>query len=330
MAMIIIIYIAIFYIIVALVIGLYQKSTNAICLSKKRLDGKTVIVTGGTLGMGYEIAKDLADRGARTIIACPFVDEGETAKKNIIQDTENERVVFKLLDLSSIASIRQFVKDIYATEERLDLLMNNAGIGTVEEFITKDGMSVIMQVNYFGQFLLTILLLPLLKKSGTNSDPARIVNTSSSFHWFGFINFARLNDIKFWYPLFFYANSKLCLLSFSYELTKKLREPNVVVNSVDPGFVGTGIFYSVGRFFGGIIRLALFVLSKTPWEGAQTALHVALDKKAGAVSGKYFRNCNLSVARKVSCDDKTAKQLWEESVRLVGLSDEELNQCLIY
>lgn len=326
--MAILFYIVILIIIFVLALGLYQKSTNRICRSRKRLEEKTVIVTGGTTGMGLQIATDLAERGARVIIACPYEDEGEAVKKEIIKQTGNEEVVFKLLDLSSIASIRNFVKEIYDEEDRLDILINNAGVGAVTDFITKDGMSFIMQVNYFGQFLLTILLLPLLKKYATNSEPARIVNTSSSFHWFGSVDFDRLNDIKYWYPLFLYANSKLCLVLFAHELTKRLKEPNIVVNCLDPGAVGTGIFGCMGKFLGGFITLMLWFFSKTPWEGAQTALHVALDKHAGVVSGQFFRNCSLSSARKIGSDDKTAKRLWDESVMLVGLSDVELQQCL--
>nr|XP_034832563.1 retinol dehydrogenase 11-like [Maniola hyperantus] len=226
----IILYIVTLIVVVALAIGLYQKSTNAICLSKKRLDGKTVIVTGGRMGMGLEIATDLAERGARVVIACRFEDEGEIVKKEIIKKTENEQVVFKPLDLSSIASIRKFVKEIYETEKRLDILMNNAAVGAVDEFITDDGMSFIMQVNYFGPFLLTILLLPLLKKNATNLEPARIVNTASVSHLLGAVNFDRLNNIKYWYPVLFYANSKLCVVLFTHELTKRLEESKVVKN----------------------------------------------------------------------------------------------------
>ncbi|CAH0728034.1 unnamed protein product, partial [Brenthis ino] len=315
-------------IIVALITGLYQKSTNAICKSKKRLDGKTVIVTGGTAGMGLRIAVDLADRGARVIIACPFSNEGEEALRIIKEETESDNVMFELLDLSSIESIRKFAAIINKREKRLDILINNAGVGAVSEFITEDGMSFIMQVNYFGTVLLTLLLLSLLKKSGTHSEPARIVNTSSIAHYFGTMNFAKLNDIKHYYSIQLYSNSKLCLVLFSNELVKKLRGSNVVVNCVDPGAVGTGIFYCAGTIFGYILVTLLNMLFKTPWEGAQTALHVALDKRAGNVTGGFFKNCKQTRARQSAYNEKKATELWEESMRLLKLSDEEVEQCL--
>ncbi|XP_046960535.1 retinol dehydrogenase 12-like [Vanessa cardui] len=320
-------YIVAVIIIVALIVGLYEKSTNAICTSKKRLDGKTAIVTGGTTGMGLQIATDLADRGARVIIACPFKNEGVDALKYITDNTSNTDVVFKILDLSSIASIREFAKDIINNEKRLDILMNNAGVGAVSEFITDDGMSFIMQVNYFGQFLLTLLLLPLLNKTGTTTDPARIVNTSSVLHNLGFINMNKINDIRYWFPVQFYANSKLCLVLFAHELTKRLKRNNVVVNCVDPGMVGTGIFRCVGNILGGVVTVIGFVLFKTPWLGAQTALHVALDKKAGELSGQFFKNCKLTRAKRSAYNDKVAVQLWNTSASLVGLSSEEIEKC---
>ncbi|CAH0728038.1 unnamed protein product, partial [Brenthis ino] len=315
-------------IIVALITGSYQKLTNAICKSKKRLHGKTVIVTGGTSGMGLRIAVDLAQRGARVIIACPFSNEGKKALKVIKEETKSDNVVFELLDLSSIESVQKFAAKINEREERLDILVNNAGVGVVSEFITDDGMSFTMQVNYFGTVLLTLLLLSLLKKSGTPSEFARIINTSSASHNIGIININKLNDIKHYYSFQLYSNSKLCLVLFSNELVKKLRGSNVVVNCVDPGAVGTGIFYCIGTISGYTVSTLISMIFKTPWEGAQTALHVALDKRAGNVTGGFFKNCKQTRARRLAYNEKIATELWEETMRLLKLSDKEVEQCL--
>ncbi|CAH0699659.1 unnamed protein product [Spodoptera exigua] len=165
-------------IIFALSLGLYQKSKNAVCTSRRRLDGKTVIVTGGTAGMGLHIATDLAHRGARVIVACPFKDEGTNARKQIVKETGNENVVYKHLDLGSLQSVRQFAADILKNEDRLDVLLNNAGVGIPGDFLTSDGMNFIMQVNYYGTFLLTLLLIPLLKKTGKPGEASRIITTA--------------------------------------------------------------------------------------------------------------------------------------------------------
>ncbi|KAJ8732347.1 hypothetical protein PYW08_015077 [Mythimna loreyi] len=320
-------------VIIALAVAVYQKSTNAICMSRRRLEGKTVIVTGGTAGMGLHIATDLAHRGARVIIACPFKDEGTNARKQIIHETHNVNVSFKLLDLASLKSVRQFAADILETEDRLDILLNNAGVSASGDIPTADGMNIVMQVNYYGTFLLTLLLLPLLKKTGKPGESSRIITTTSVIHMVGMVNIHNLDKMNYWNKTNYwdktriYGNSKICLVLFANELTKRLKNSHVVINNVDPGAVGTRIFDSINMVYGTILRVACLLFFKTPWQGAQTALHAALDRKAGEVSGAYFKNCKISSAVKRAYCDKTAKALWEESVRLVKLTAEEVDQC---
>ncbi|XP_053602158.1 dehydrogenase/reductase SDR family member 13-like [Plodia interpunctella] len=305
-----------------LIVGLYQKNTNLVCKSKKRLDGKTVIVTGGTSGMGLEIATDFAHRGAKVIVACPYEDEGYNGKKKIIKSSGNENVIFKLLDLSSLASIRTFAADILQNEDRLDILVNNAGLSTAGNRITEDGMNLVMQVNYFGPFLLTILLLPLLKKTGDSDEPSRIVNTASVLHRVGRVNFKSWNNSKM--SVFAYANSKLCVVLFTRELAERIKNSNVVVNVVDPGAVGTSIFLTVvGKGFGSFVSFLFFVLFKQPWEGAQTAIYAAMSQSAGKHTGQLYKNCKIARPSATCYDDKLARNLWEESVRLVKLNNEE-------
>lgn len=316
-----------FIIVLAIVIRFYEKSTNAICKSQKRLDGRLAIVTGGTSGMGLESAKEFARRGAKVIVACPFKEEGVNARKEIIKETGNENVVFKLMDLSSVDSVQKFAAYILNSEDRLDILLNNAGVGVPRDFTTADGMSFIMQVNYFGHFLLTLLLLPLLMKTGKASDPARIVNVSSIAHHLGMVHMDTLNKTNYWLMLLIYGKSKICLVLFAHELTKRLKGSNVVINSVDPGAVGTGIFDSSGYLRGKLLTFLCTHLYKTPYEGAQTAIHVALDSEAGSVSGQFFKNCKKTRAAFYAYGNKVARQLFEESVRLVKLSQEDVDNC---
>lgn len=311
-----------------LLIGVYAKNTNARCKSRKRLDGKTVIVTGGTTGMGLELATEFATRGARVIVACPFIVEGASARKEIVDNTGNDNVVFKPLDLGSLSSVRQFAADIKKTEDRLDILLNNAGIGLKADNITADGMNLIMQVNFYGHFLLTLLLLPLLRKTGKPSEPSRIVNTSSILHKYGKTDIENMNKPKtgYWSMVQAYGNSKLCFVLFSRELANRLEGSHVVVNSLDPGSVGTTIFHQGGQS-GRILSFLCRYLAKSPWEGAQTALHLSLDDKAGEVSGEFFKECKSVRAAPQAYDDKLAGKLWLDSMRLVKLSEDELQQC---
>ncbi|CAH2233117.1 jg13981 [Pararge aegeria aegeria] len=300
-------------------------STYTICKSKRRLDGKTAIVTGGTAGMGLQIAKDFASRGARIIIACPFHKEGEQARKYIIKKTGNKEVVFKLLDLSSIASVRKFTNEILKEEERLNILINNAGVCMAKEYITEDGLSSTMQINYFGHFLLTLLLLPLLKRSAHCSEPSGIVNVTSLTHFVAKVDFEKTNDIKHWTSFQIYANSKLYMVLFTRELAEKLKGSNVVINNADPGIVATYIYMPDSSFLKIIwpkVVVFLKFLFKTPWQGAQTAIHVALDVEG--VSGEMFSNCKISKAATKAYDKDLASKVWDESVKFVRLSFQEV------
>ncbi|XP_011550230.3 retinol dehydrogenase 11-like [Plutella xylostella] len=307
-----------------LLVARHQKRTNAMCTSTARLDGKTALVTGGTAGMGLEIAKDFAKRGARVIVVCPFEKEGVNGRKEIVAASGNENVVYQHLDLASLKSVRNFAQHILATEERLDILVNNAGVGIPATNDTEDGLNFIMQVNYFGHFLLTILLLPLLKKS----KAGRIVNTASILHNLGFnLRVDHLNS-NHWSKIWIYGKSKFCTIPFSRELTRRIKDSSVVVNSVDPGAVGTAIFHSVPIPFAGDIVSFFFKHSfKTPREGAQTAIYVAVDDTAGKISGELFKNCKLTRGVKWAYNDELAAKLWEESVKCVKLTKEELKEC---
>ncbi|XP_049865866.1 retinol dehydrogenase 11-like [Pectinophora gossypiella] len=328
-AILLVVIVTLVILLLAAIFGLYQKNYNVLCKSKKRLDGRTVLITGGTSGMGIEIATDLAARGARVIIACPFREEGERAREAIVEESGNDNVVFKLLDLACLDSVRKFAANILNTEQRLDRLLNNAGVGIPGDFQTADGLNFIMQVNYFGHFLLTLLLLPLLRKTGTPTEKSRIINTSSILHRIGRVDIENMNKVgHYWSKIQIYGNSKICLVLFSRELTRRLKEieANVVINSLDPGAVGTRIFDQCGWMRGHLITFFYGWFCKSPFEGAQTAIHMALDDKAGNVSGEFFKDCDLYPAAGSACNDVTAKELWDASVRLVNMSDDEIRQ----
>ncbi|XP_046960975.1 retinol dehydrogenase 11-like [Vanessa cardui] len=312
------------FIVICLLISSYQKKRNAMCKSKKHLNGRTAIVTGGTSGIGLEIALDFASRGAKVIIACPFNDEGIEARNRIIEKTGNRNVIFKLLDLASLNSVRQFAKDILKTEDRLDILMNNAGVGIPGDFQTDDGMGFIMQVNYYGHFLLSILLLPLLMRTGTESDKSRIVNMTSITRYIGSYDVDNYDKIRYWFKVRIYSNSKLCFVLFSRALAKRLEGCNVVVNSADPGLVGTKIYESCNVLIGFIVKHFLNIFFKNSLEGAQTALQIALDDKCGLQSGKIYENCEVVNNKFFDNIDTASEKLWERSIKLVKLENHEL------
>ncbi len=155
------------------------------CPSKMRIDGKTVIVTGGNTGIGKETAMELARRGGRVIIACRDAKKGNQATAEIKEETGNNQVFFKSLDLASALSIREFADSVLEKESRLDLLILNAGVMFTPYALTKEGFEMQFGVNHLGHFLLTHLLLDRLK----DCSPSRVVVVSSLAHQMGYLDF---------------------------------------------------------------------------------------------------------------------------------------------
>lgn len=209
--------------------GQYTKNT--------RIDGKTVIITGANSGIGKETAVDLARRGGKVYIACRDTKRGEDALKEIKERSESNNVHLLQLDLSSMESIRQFSKKFHELENHLHILINNAGVMAAPKGFTKDGFEMQIGTNHMGHFLLTNLLLDLLKQS----SPSRIVVVSSLFHWYGRINREDLNSEKSYWRWIAYGQSKLANILFARELSKRLEGTGVTVNSLHPGAVKTGL-----------------------------------------------------------------------------------------
>ena len=209
------------------------------CQSNRHIKGKTVVITGGNTGIGKETAVDLATRGAKVIIGCRNLEKGQAAVQEIQTRSGNEKVFVEKLDLSSLASVRQFADGILKNEPRLDILINNAGVMGCPYQMTEDGLEMQFGVNHIGHFLLTLLLLDLMKKSG----PSRIINVSSLAHRFGtgVINFDDINAEKDYDPFAAYQQSKLANILFTRELSVHLEDTNVTVNALHPGLVNTDI-----------------------------------------------------------------------------------------
>ena len=290
--------------------------------STKRLHGKTVIVTGANTGIGKETVLDLAGRGARVIMACRNLKEAGKAMKEIVEKTGNINIVVKHLDLSALKSVQSFAEDIKSNESRLDILINNAGVFNLPKLTkTEDGFETTMAANHLGHFLLTNLLLDLLKKSA----PSRIVVVSSRRHreWSngpttGF-NFENMNGEIFFDGIAAYGQSKLANILFTRELAKRLKGTGVTVNSLHPGVIATDIL----RHFPTWQKLALSAKlrcnGKTVKEGAQTQIYLAVSEEVEGMTGLYFADCKEEEPSKYAQDDVTAKKLWEISAKLVKI-----------
>lgn len=292
---------------------------GGVCRSKVQLDGKTVLITGGNTGIGKETAVDLARRGARVILACRDMDRANRAAEDIRKQSGNDNVIVKKLDLASLQSVRQLAKDVLATEERLDILINNAGIMSCPKWQTEDGFEMQFGVNHLGHFLLTNCLLDLLKKS----SPSRIVNVSSLAHERGQIYFDDINQEKDYRPWKSYGQSKLANVLFTRELAKKLQGTGVTTYSLHPGVIRTELgrhFWPTIPLWKRVVYTPLMFLIKSPTEGAQTTIYCAVEESLQNESGLYYSDCALKTAAPQGLDDEAAKKLWDVSASMVGLT----------
>ncbi|CAB3239381.1 unnamed protein product [Arctia plantaginis] len=304
-------------IIVAIIISIYCKLTTGICKCSRHLVGKTVIITGGNSGIGLEIAKDLASRGARVILAYNAKKEGTAVRDLLIECTGNDNVCCRELDLASLASVKEFADGIINTEKRIDILINNAEIFEGENIKTKDGLSLYMQVNYFGHFLLTSLLLPLLK----SSSPCRIINISSDEHRRGKFELDNIieNATNDAYNLRKeYRKAKICNILMTLELARRLEGTGITSNCLNPGIIFTAIEGETTLLVRYIQKIVQQFL-KTPWEGAQTTIFLAVSPEVEFVSGKYYSDCREKIPARCARDKDVARKLWEISEELVGL-----------
>ncbi|CAG9794697.1 unnamed protein product [Diatraea saccharalis] len=298
-------------------IRIYASYTCGRYRDRTKMDGKTVIVTGCTSGIGKETAKELAKRGAKVIMACRNLDAAEKVKNDIIESTKNEKVFVKKLDLSSFKSIRAFAEEIKSTEDKLDVLVHNAGYAeTFRKRKSEDDIELTMATNHYGPFLLTHLLIDLLKKS----TPSRIVVVASSLYRLASVNLDNPNPIDT-FPAYLYYVSKEANILFTRELARRLEGTGVTANCLHPGLIDSGIWRNVPAPLSWALLLVIKGFFKTPREGSQTSVMLAVDEKLEKVSGKYFSDCGESSVSNLAGDMGRAKKLWEISETMVKLAD---------
>ncbi|KAJ8710194.1 hypothetical protein PYW07_009560 [Mythimna separata] len=318
--------IIILFLTVSLYVKLKLETVKGVCTSNVRLDGKIALVTGGNQGIGLETARDLAARGARVLIACRDAKKAAEAIADIAATTGSKLVQYRPLDLAKFSSVRQFAEDFNSSYDRLDILVNNAGCAGFNQELTEDGVDIVMQVNYFGAFLLTSLLLDKV----IASKPSRIVIVSSCLHYFARLRVDDLHKFRgFWYLGHFitYSNSKLCDVLWTKALAKRLPE-GVTVNCLHPGLVNTDIFRRLPAIAQTGINL-LFrynIWYKTPKDGAQTQIYLSVSEEVEGVRGKYFMECKEAEYCSKADDDELVEQVWHKSLKVTGLSEAQVIQ----
>jgi len=275
------------------------------------MKGKICIVTGANSGIGKATAMGLAKLDATVVMLCRSKERGEEAQKEIIELTGNSNVDLMLCDLSSQKEIRSFVSEFKGKYQDLHVLINNAGIMTGKRNQCVDGYEMNFAVNHLAPFLLTNLLLDVLKKSA----PSRIINVGSAAHRMAKIDFDDL-QCEHKKPRFMklYGSSKLALTLVSYELSRRLEGSNVTVNVVHPGLINTNLGRDQSSFSSGFARRFF----KTPEVGAETSVYLASSPEVEGITGKYYVNKQQKSSSKQSYNKEYAIKLWEISEEMTN------------
>ena len=275
------------------------------------MEGKICMITGANSGIGKETAKELARMGAQVVMVCRNKEKGESARSEIMNETGNNKIDLLLCDLSYSDQIRNLATKFKTKYRKLHVLINNAGVMLSNRMMTKEGIEMNFAVNYLAPFLLTCSLLNVLKESA----PSRIINISSAAHRMAMLDFEDLQSENIKYKLFkVYGRSKLALMLFTYELSRRLEGTGVTVNAIHPGLVNTNLGRDQSKFSQWFAKL--FFMS--PLKGAETSIYLASSPDVEGITGKYWIKKEQRDSSENSYNEEDAKKLWNITAKITG------------
>ena len=280
------------------------------------MQGKTVLITGAGRGIGRQTALGLARAGARVVMTATSRQKTLPVCEDIKRETGNSAIDLMQLDLAAPASIREFAAKFSSTYSNLHVLINNAGVFSMKRVETAEGFEQTVAVNYLGPFLLTCLLLPVMRQT----PGARIINVSSDAYSQGQIDISDFHLQKKYSGIKAYGASKLALVLFTLELADRLRDTGITVNVVHPGTAPTGIWQLwPGTWYQGLIDRIMGLFASTPEQAARTSIYLATSASVQAITGAYFAKEQLKDLAPKCRDAALRKELWRISEKLTGL-----------
>ncbi len=287
------------------------------------MKGKRVLITGATNGIGKQAALELAKMGASVVV----VGRNEIKTRKVALDLKtlsgSSNIDLLIADLSSMAEVRRIAAEYRDQYQRLDVLLNNAGAAFSEYHVSADGYEMTFALNHFSYYLLTLLLLDILKLTAREQGEARVVNVSSSAHRNGTprtgLQFDKLRD-RSGYSLFrSYGASKLANVLFTYELARRLEGSGVTANVLHPGLVRTGFGHNSTGFIKPIILLMQRLFAISPEKGAETMVYLAAAAEVAGTTGKYWYKKKPTPSSDMSHDREQQRRLWEFSAEVTGV-----------
>jgi NAD(P)-dependent dehydrogenase (short-subunit alcohol dehydrogenase family) len=278
------------------------------------VQGKTVVITGATSGIGEVAACELAQQGARIVLIARDRGRGERVLKRLEEIAPGRNHGAHYANLSRLAEMKRVCETIAGSEERIDVLINNAGALFSTRQVTGDALEMTFATNHIAYFVVTNLLLERLKAT----PGARIVSTASHAHKRAKLDFNDLQSEKHFSGFGMYDRSKLMNILFTRELARRLEGSGVTANCLHPGFVATRFADAGSGFVSAVVRGAK-TFALTPEEGAKTIVYLARSAEVAAVSGKYFYQCKQVLPSAEAQKDADARRLWDLSLQLSGL-----------
>jgi NAD(P)-dependent dehydrogenase (short-subunit alcohol dehydrogenase family) len=272
---------------------------------------KTILITGTTNGIGRVTATRLAEQGHHIVMANRNAAKATELAREITETTGNQRISTLPLDLSSMASVRECAREFKASHNKLDLLINNAGMMTFEQHITEDGLEAQFCVNNLAQLLLTVELLPALEAAA----PAHVIFVTSMVHKTGKLNPATYEGWEKYNANAAYGQSKLAMMMNARELADRLESRGIAVNTLHPGAVNTGMLDG----YSGLVQALMRRFFTTPEKGARTTLYLADMEVAARPTGKYFSSCKEAKPNKLVHNAAERRKLWEVSCGYCGI-----------
>ena len=279
------------------------------------MQGKVVVMSGATSGIGEVAAVRLAALGARLVLIARDRARGAATLARLRTTAPDPGHVCHYADLASLGETRRVAAAIAAAEPRVDVLVNNAGAIFAARAVTPDGLERTFALNHMSYFVLTAGLLDRLMAAA----PSRIVNTASNAHRNGHIDFNDLQAAQRYRVFAVYGTSKLCNILFTRELARRLAGRGVTANSFTPGFVATRFGDQAGGLYAAGVRIAK-LFAATAEKGAETLVYLAASPEAANTNGAFLQNCRPGTLSAEAQDDAVAQRLWSESERIAGTS----------
>ena len=279
------------------------------------MQGKTVVITGATSGIGEVAAIELARQGARIVFVARNQMRRDTMLTRLTIANDKVKHTAYLADLSRLSEMKRVAGEIAAAESKIDALINNAGAVFGKRETTPDGLEMTFATNHMAYFVVTNLLLPKLKAT----PGARIVSTSSTAHKSGKLDFDDLQSEKSYSTFRVYGTSKLCNILFTRELARRLEGTGVTANCLHPGLVATRFCDNNAGLTGFVFDIVKKLAAITPEEGAKTIVYLASSPEVAGQSGGYYYKCAPATPTAAAQNDADAKRLWEISAKIAGV-----------